>query len=286
MSNTITFEIGAIPIALVSVSQDCFYGIPQRFEKFRKEVDHEVRLNVHCGDIPNIDYDKKIFDTTRGWSMYQYQDKWLLWAHSPMHEPFQLGVFADDFRSGDIYVRADSDTPDKFNFPLGRPIGEIYIINLLGRSYGACLHACGVIDQGQGLVFAGYGGAGKSTTARIWQDHTNAAVLNDDRLIVRYIDGVYWVYGTPWHGLGGVASPAGAPLEKIFILKQGNENQAKRLSPAAAASELLVRSVAPFWDHRGMEFTLGFLSDLCQQIPCYELNFLPEPSMVDFVQCL
>jgi len=34
-----------------------------------------------------------------------------------------------------------------------------------------------------------------------------------------------------------------------------------------------------------MDFTLGFLDELVQEVPGYELGFVPEDSVVDFVRC-
>ena len=137
-----------------------------------------------------------------------------------------------------------------------------------------------------GYLFAGIGGAGKTTTARLWNENPGVRVVNDDHSILRKIGDQFRVYGTPWHGQGGFALAEDAPLKKIFILKQAPANQAVRLSPAKAAAALLVRTFAPLWDAPAMDFTLQFLDDLCQSIPCYELGFVPDQSAVEYVRCL
>ncbi len=111
-------------------------------------------------------------------------------------------------------------------------------------------------------------------------------VLNDDHTILRKINGQFRVYGTPWHGQGGIALAEDAPLKKIFILKHAPTNQAVRLPPAQAAAMLLVRAFAPLWSAPAMEFTLQFLDELCQAVPCYELGFVPDQTAVEYVRCL
>jgi hypothetical protein len=133
------------------------------------------------------------------------------------------------------------------------------------------------------LVFAGVGGAGKSTTARLWQQQNGARVVNDDRVILRKTGGQFHLYGTPWHGVGGMALAEDAPLRKIFLLKQAKSNQIRPLSPTQAATALLARSFSPFWSTEGLKFTLQFLADLCQEIPVFEFGFLPDQSAVDFI---
>ena len=59
-----------------------------------------------------------------------------------------------------------------------------------------------------------------------------------------------------------------------------------RLRPAEAAQSLLTRSFLPFWDASGMAFTLAFLDELVQTVPCYDFGFVPDRSAVDFARCL
>jgi len=49
---------------------------------------------------------------------------------------------------------------------------------------------------------------------------------------------------------------------------------------------LLVRCFPPLWDAEGMRFTLDFCAHLVGEVPCYELGFVPDGSVVDFVRCV
>ena len=91
------------------------------------------------------------------------------------------------------------------------------------------------------------------------------------------------MFGTPWHGDAKVASPEGVPLERIFIIKQSPENYALPLSVNNAASALFVRCFPTFWDSLGMTYILNLLSEIAEQIPCCELGFVPDPSILDLV---
>lgn len=148
------------------------------------------------------------------------------------------------------------------------------------------LHACGVKDGERGLVFAGTSGAGKSTIARLWEGQEGISVLSDDHVIVRERDGQFWVYGTPWPGQGGMSTPEAATLERVFLVQHASENRAVPLGPLDGASGLLLRSFTTFWDVEGMAFTLDLLGQLSQKVPCYELGFVPDESVINFVRCL
>ena len=159
------------------------------------------------------------------------------------------------------------------------------MVNLLSQGNGVLVHACAVKDGDRGLLFAGTSGAGKSTIAELWNSQGNAAILSDDRVIIRKHEGKFWIYGTPWHGSGRFASPDSVPLTRIYFLKQAPENQLRALKPVDAQTKMLVRSFPTYWNPAGMDFTLGFLDELVQEVPGYELGFVPEDSVVDFVRC-
>ena len=81
-----------------------------------------------------------------------------------------------------------------------------------------------------------------------------------------------------------MALPDSASLSRVFIVKQADRNYRHPFHPAQAAAGLFTRAFIPLWDHDKITFSVEFLDELCQSIPCYELGFLPEPSIVDFVR--
>lgn len=283
MPDPFNCSIGGISIALIPEKA------PGRFSLIKKAINFvindapEVTLQVHCGNFPKIEDPKQVFDTNHTWEMFEQGDRQVIKVRSPQMDPYQLGVFSKDFRSGDIYVANDVREPDAYVFPLSYPMGELYTMNLLGTGIGMIFHAAGVIYQGEGYLFTGHGGVGKSTTARLWQDQPKVLVVNDDKVIIRKKDGQFYLYGTPWHGEGGMALPDSAPLRKVFVLKQALENYIHPIPPAELTAKLLVRTFSPLWDEEKVTFFLSFLEELGKKVPCMELGFLPNRSAVDFV---
>ncbi len=285
MNLNLIFRIGAIGIGLAGES-GWEYTRVGRFPDFLSAEIPGASFNVKVSPPPAEPSGHLSFDSGQSWRLYQDRDRWVFWARTHSHNPYLVGNFSPDFHNGDIFTLASDQEAKKFIFPLCHPLGDLLMINLLGTGYGILLHSCGVSDAGNGIVFAGVGGAGKTTTARLWNDQAGVRVLNDDRTILRKMDGQFRVYGTPWHGQGGIALAEDAPLKQILILKQASSNQAVRLSPARAAAALLVRTFAPLWSAPAMAFTLQFLDELCQAVPCYELGFIPDQSAVEYVRCL
>jgi hypothetical protein len=245
----------------------------------------ETKLRVHHGRIPEIKGKKKIFDSGSTWALYRSEGKYVLQDDSLESGslPDIFIVLEPDFKFGEIYSENNLLDQNSLSDPLGYPLNQILMIILLSLGKGVLLHACGIDDGGYGYLFPGNSTHGKSTIAKLWSE-SGATVLNDDRIIIREKDGELWMYGTPWHGDFNEVSSNGLPLSKIFFLKKGENNSAVPIKGAEAVSMLLTRSFSPLWDQKGMEYTLGLLDRMASKLSCYELNFLPDKKIIDFVR--
>lgn len=267
----------------ISVTANNKFKIDNTYSLFLSQNHQEVILRAHYGDIPQIELGEKIFGN-QVWDLYHSSEKAILRIHYPGSRSTsvdKLGVFPLDFESGDIYMGRKTSQID---FPLSYPLDQILMINLLSQGRGILIHSCGIDDNGEGMLFAGSSMAGKSSIARLVINKKGVKVLNDDRVIVRKKDGGFWIYGTPWHGDVKECLPETAPLKKICFIKHGKKNRIKKIAPREATSRLTVCSFPTFWDKKGMEFTLQFCAELARKVPCYELGFVLDESVLDFVR--
>ena len=106
------------------------------------------------------------------------------------------------------------------------------------------LHAAGVIRNGEGYVFFGPSGAGKTTTTYLAAKQGH--ILSDDLVIIRKHKGQYHLYGVPFKGELSDAprSNKHAPLKGIFRLRQDDSHYLEPLSTTTAIAELVAS--APF----------------------------------------
>lgn len=256
-------------------------------------------VNVHYGQVPDIALGTPIFQSGGLWSLHRRDGTYVVPLVSPVWgpSPFRLATFDDSFRTGDLYISsspsADGNviqgTADGSGGlvldPLAYPLDEVLVVNLLAIEGGINIHACGIDLGGRGLAFCGTSGAGKSTTARIWRQR-DVTILSDDRLILRKRGDGFWVYGTPWHGEASFSFAGGVPLERIYFLAQAPANTARPLSRARAASRLLVHSFPTFYDSEGMAVTLRTIGEICCTVPIYELGFVPNDTVLEYVDSL
>ncbi len=199
--------------------------------------------------------------------------------------PYKAAWFDGGFERGQIVLSRRYLSDTEAVFPLEYPIDELIMTHRLARGAGAEVHAVGLVDRdGSGYLFLGHSGAGKSTTARLWRPQAGVKLLSDDRIILRKHNGEFWMYGTPWHGDAGIASPGRARVTCIFILEQALENKIVPLKPNQAVAEVFARSFAPHYIAEGLQFTLGFLEEVTQQIPCSTFQFLPNASAVEAIR--
>jgi hypothetical protein len=228
---------------------------------------------------------EKLFDAGSLWQLYRQGDGYLFRFTAPGFGPlpYKTARFNGDFTSGELSLRAACFHRGEPVYPLEYPLDELLMVNLLAHQRGVEVHACGVRDSdGRGYLFLGQSGAGTTTMARLWPP--SAQVLSDDRIILRLLDGRLWMYGTPWHGEAELACAVRTPLTGMFFLQKGGRNEIVPLPPAGTVARLVACSFIPFHSIPGVDYTLGFLQQVTESVPCLELRFVPDGHVVDFVR--
>ena len=144
---------------------------------------------------------------------------------------------------------------------------------------GFYLHASTVVLDGKAYLFSGHSTAGKSTHARLWQQVFGPAarVINDDKPVLRLIDGVWYAYGTPWCGKDGINSNERAPVAGVCFMKKAPENRIRRLNKVEAMQKILSQTIHKFHKVERLDLLLNSLDSFLRMIPVYELENRPEP---------
>jgi hypothetical protein len=286
-SGPLAFRIGDITFALASDDPGLMLEAQGPVRHFLVEGgEPDVRLRAAWGGSCAPATGEKIFDAGPLWQLHRqgqgYQFRFAAPGFGP--EPYKTASFNAEFTSGDICLRDDCFQGGQPVYPLEYPLDELLMVNLLARGRGVEVHGCGVADSdGKGFLFLGQSGAGKSTIGRFWSQ-AGAAVLSDDRIILRMLDGRLWMYGTPWHGEAELASARRTPVNRIFFLGRGEKNEVIPLSEADAVGRLMACSFVPFHSRAGLDFTLAFLQQVTRAVPCMGLRFVPDARAVDFVR--
>jgi len=241
----------------------------------------DVDLEIRAADALRASDAPVVFDSGFVWRMLRHEDGYRIECRSEVfgEHPYKIATFDETFTRGVVTLRSDVLSLS----PLDYPLDEVLMAHLLGRGRGVELHSCGVIDHhGRGRLFVGVSGAGKTTTARLWQD-VASGIVSDDRVIVRERDGAMRMFGTPWHGEAELSLPSEVPLDEVYLLVQATENAIRTMPRAAAVASLFRCTFPPFYDASAVEFTLAFLEKLVDTVPVRELHFVRDRSVVDLV---
>jgi hypothetical protein len=281
-------EVAGLVFSLASAQDRPAIQFDKAYDGFLSTAQPAVSIRTHYDGLPRLSLRNRdlLFDSESVWRLYQVDGQQAIVLQIPASSspPYRIALFDDEVRQIEVYSEPARLTGGLLPDPLHYPLAEVLMVCLLARGRGLMMHACGIDDGGRGYLFAGNSTHGKTTTARLWRDR--ATVLNDDRIVLRQREGRFWMYGTPWHGdYTGVAAQ-GVPLEKVFFLRHADDNHARRVARAEAASMLLTRCFPPLWDAKGMGFSLDLCAQLAGAVPCYELGFVPDERAVEYVRCV
>lgn len=246
----------------------------------------DVRIDVRWTGQIALPARQATFDSGGLWTVFHDGSESAFYFATPYlgSAPYKALRIDREFRRGELVLSRACLDPSRAMYPLEYPLDELLMIHRLGRGEGVEMHAMGLVDEaGRGHLFLGHSGAGKSTTARLWQRESHALILSDDRIILREQDGRIWMHGTPWHGDAGIASPKSAPLYRAYLIEHGSKTELAGVSKGRAAAEFLARCFVPHYSADAMAFTLEFLDRVAHQTPCFAFKFLPDKSAVEAI---
>ena len=283
MPKNLFITIGDVCISIEGDPQNPNQEIPPACQPFIATGSPEIRLRMHLGTTETSD-EKKLFDNSPIWTLHRQGKGFVIKIYENIEGAKQILLVFPDFRKADLYLTGPGGS---FNDLFYGPTLELLMVNYLAQDSGVIVHACGINRDnrdGRGILFVGESGAGKSTLAKLWDQEKGIDILSDDRIIVRKKAGQFWMYGTPWHGEAKFVSAKGVRLEKIFFLQQDHKNSIKAVQGTYPILQFLKASFPPFWDAKGVEFALEFFNDLAVSVPCRELSFKPDNSIIDYIK--
>jgi hypothetical protein len=126
----------------------------------------------------------------------------------------------------------------------------------------------------KGELFSGNPGAGKSTHVGLWEQYygEEVEVINDDKPIIKFVDGVAYVYGTPWSGKTDKNSNSKVALDKIFFVVQAKVNDVVRMEKRDAVVRLFSQVQKPYHDAELINHNLTLIDRIVREHGVYELQ--------------
>jgi hypothetical protein len=283
---TLRLRVGGLVLAVEADRPTPALEPPASARAFVVRRGGDIRLRYTEEPPPLPGRAEPLFESGGVWRVERVRDGLLYSFRISSRRPplYKVVSIDEELREGRLHFDRSPRGP---HYALDYPLDELLFQHRLARDGAVEVHACGVVWRGRTLLFCGRSGAGKSTTARLWRRHApGTRLLSDDRVVLRPGAPAVRAFGTPWHGDGGFASPAEAPLGAVFFLRHGRRNRARPLGEAEAAARLLARSFPPPWDPVGRARALDTCAHAAGSVPAFELTFSPDRGAVEAVQRL
>ena len=143
----------------------------------------------------------------------------------------------------------------------------------LENANGIIFHSSAIAVDGQAYLFTAPSGTCKSTHTRLWREllGDRAVMINDDKPIIRCIDGEFYVYGTPWTGKHNLGMNARAKVKAICKIYQAKENVIKKASAQEMLFTILNQTLRPNEEMR-MDILLGLIDKMLRKVDLYSLG--------------
>ena len=146
-------------------------------------------------------------------------------------------------------------------------------------------HGSAISVDGEAYLFTATSGTGKSTHTGLWRQTfgDRAVMVNDDKPLLRMVDGQVYVCGTPWNGKHGLGTKITVPLKGLCILERATENSIHPVDLQQVLPLLMQQSFRPR-NPASVHLVLNLLAKLSENTGLYRLgcNMDPEAAMVAY----
>jgi len=141
---------------------------------------------------------------------------------------------------------------------------------------GFMLHSSCVAVDGKGYLFTADSGTGKSTHVSLWKEHLGdrATVINDDKPAVRYIDGKFTVYGTPWSGKNDESFNGSADVSAVVFLERGSEFSIEKIAEEEAVGRILPQ-LLHYISLQNADTQFDLIDKLLKSVPVFVMKCTP-----------
>lgn len=144
---------------------------------------------------------------------------------------------------------------------------------VLSFRQGIIFHSSAVAVDGKAYLFTAPSGTGKSTHARLWREMlgNRVVMINDDKPIIRFVDGDFYVYGTPWNGKHRLDTNARAKIAAICEIRRGKVNKIYKISPQEMLMVVMNQTIRPTETEK-LDNLFFILDKLLSCVPLYRLE--------------
>ena len=267
------YKVAEHVFVLKTGEHDSLLGELQQYEPFLTKPTNEITFSIEIvDDLLVSDIQEEMRQEDEGQTIVTGHTE-----EESSYFEFWLGkklcsnMMADkDYREAKVCVK------ENWSFGVNNAIMVMYAL-ATANSQTALFHSSVVSYQGKAYMFLGHSGTGKSTHSSLWLKYIEGTELvNDDNPVVRIIDGVARVYGSPWSGKTPCYRNVVYPVGGIVKLDQAPYNEIVRLKGVRAYAAVVPSISGKRWDKKLAEGLHETENQLVQLVPVWHLDCLPD----------
>ena len=256
------------------------------------EKEYDITILIHSGKYTLTAGTQKVFsapyvEEVNGirikkkdefWSVYKNNDDLFISTDFPLSPEKKRAILKFSLTSNnwELWFEQEGNAADPMEYPLDGLI--LYYLTVIHKDI--MIHASGISNSGNGYVFSGVSGKGKTTMAKLW-NASGAKVIHDDRLIIRKAINGYRMYNTPVYNND---NPGDTQVSRIFIIEHGPSDKLIRVTGANAVSLVMSNCIQHNWSKEIINRLLESVTDLCENVPAEMLYFKPERNVIDYIK--
>lgn len=246
-----------------------FLVFPKAGNQHFPAFSHTITLEVIQKKMDRETQWDKLIARTQIWELWQKNEQELVFSN-PAQSVYRQLIVQKDFSSGQLLGDFEFE-PEALLLP--KELEIVFYVNWLGLYGDLLLHAAAVRIGEDGYAFIGQAHAGKSTLARVLSEDKSVKVFGEDQVVLRFIEGEFWLFGSPWHFYSSLFAPDGVRLKGLFFLDGKGKKPSLPLNPLEGLSRLLQTAFVPYYDPAAVEKILTSLTQLSELVPFQSFSF-------------
>lgn len=212
------------------------------------------------------------------WTVHKHGDYILVHSTMPLSDTINEAMIV--IRPGEKSWDIIFDTKERVINPIAYPLDGLLLYYITALNGDIFIHASGVECDRRGFLFTGQSGKGKTTIARLF-DEAGAAVIHDDRLIIRRINGKYIMFNTPVYEL---ERSNYSELKRIYTIDHGPVNRSSSPGSVESLTSVMKNCIQHHWNADLIGKLTTAIQHMTEVVDVRTLEFVPDKSTVDFVR--
>ena len=135
------------------------------------------------------------------------------------------------------------------------------------------IHGSCIAVDNKAYLFTAPCSTGKSTHTYLWRMllKDRAVMVNDDKPIIRFCEGIPTVFGTPWNGKHRIGSNISVPLKAVCMIERSEANGISRVNAGDSFLSLVQQTYRPMEPEKVIR-TLDMINALLKTVDIWKLR--------------